>query len=171
MWKKFNALLDTLDDSDAYQIIPDERWHKIWRAEALAKRVNELKTYVKSEKTFEKRFPEWFAVRGSKLKEFLKSDLEKLRFRKKFFYPPKMEDVYVKWLLAFQMLGCATWQDMADFSGERRDGMCAESDFRNTMLGAGWIEVVGEQEHRYKNRPIYQITEAGAEVVQYAVSH
>ena len=131
-----------------------------------------VKTYLKSVVRFKKLYPEWFAVRGDKIDKYLFENLDKFGFRKKFYKPPKMEDLYIKWLLAFQMLGCATWEDAADFSGERRkDGMCVESDFRNSMVGAGWLEAIGEEKRKYKNRPIYQITDAGADVVQYAASH
>ena len=131
-----------------------------------------IRNYIKSRDNFKKLYPDWFAVRnGKKLDEYLFSHLDKFKFRKKFLRPPKLEDTCIKWLLALQMLGCAVWRDIADFANVHRDGMCAELDVRESMVGAGWMEVVGEDKHRGKTRPIYSITDIGANVIQYCAEH
>ena len=131
-----------------------------------------LSAYLKSRERFEKLYPDWFAVRnGKKLDDYLFSHLDKFKFRKKFLHPPKMDDVYIKWLLALQMLGCAVWRDITDFAHEWRSGMCAELDARESMVCAGWIEIVGEDKGKGKPRPIYSITDVGADVIQYCAEH
>ena len=133
--------------------------------------IKHVKQYLASEPRFKKLYPEWFKARGNKINEYLFSHLDKFKFRKKFFRPPTLNDVYVKWLFALQMLGCAVWKDITSMSGETRDGMCQELDYRESMLGAGWMEIVGEEKHKGKIRPIYSITDLGANVIQYCAEH
>lgn len=131
-----------------------------------------IKKYLDSCERFGKKYPEWFAVRNGKaLDECLFSHLDKFKFRKKFLHPLKFEDVAIKWLLALQMLGCAVWKDITTFAQERRNGMCAELDVRESMTGAEWMEIVGEDEFRGKKRLIYSLTDVGADVIQYCAEH
>jgi len=149
-----------------------EAFDKIIRAHYFLESYQAIGKYLKSEKRFKNLHPEWFKVRGDKINDYLFSHIDKFKFRKKFLHPLKLEDVCVKWLLALQMLGTATWKDIISFSGESRDGMCQELDYRESMVGAGWMEIVGEERYSGKRtRPIYSITDSGADVIQYCAEH
>lgn len=113
--------------------------------------------------------PEWAAIRGTDIDDYLKTvNGQVWSTTIKFKRSPTLDTPYIKSLLALQLLGLGTWQDICGMAKEGTGHPCWGADRKRSLLGGKFIEVVKVQGSRKK---YFQLTERGEKTIDWAISH
>lgn len=112
---------------------------------------------------------EWSKIRGTEIDDYLENCCNSYQrgLILKFTKPPKIDTPYIKSLIALQMLGVGTWEEIRGMAGDPLNPSWG-NDRLNSILGAGFIKI--SHKGKYGKR-YFELTERGEKVIEYAVNH
>ena len=113
---------------------------------------------------------EWSDIRGKDIDDYIRNECTSYQanITLKFIRPPKIDTPYIKSLIALQLLGVGTWEEICGMAGDEMTSKSWGQDRLRSILGAKFIKVSHKGKH---GKRYFELTERGEKVIDYVATH